>query len=692
MAIQILPAQLANQIAAGEVVERPSSVVKELVENSLDAGATRIDIDIDKGGAQLIRIRDDGCGINKTDLALALARHATSKISSLDDLEAIVSLGFRGEALASISSVSRLLMTSRTADQPEAWQAYAEGRDMQVTVKPAAHPVGTTLEVRDLFYNTPARRKFLRTEKTEFTHIDEVVRRIALARFDVSFTLRHNGKMVRQYRAAATQEQKERRLAGICGPAFLQHAVAVEWQHAELTISGWVCSAQGSRQQNDMAYSYVNGRMMRDKLINHAIRQAYQTLLQEAEYPAFVLYLTLAPNQVDVNVHPAKHEVRFHQARLVHDFIYQAVLTALQHTVDEAGSALNHPVGECSPDTDAFPDHSPTLALPTTPPLTLATPRIAAGSSQFAPSVQARQAGIGQVQEIPSGSQSGEQTSTQLQETAAGYQAANPAVERLFSRQPNSRSPHKSLNHQLNPDTLQRESAVYARLLQAELPSTDAETAIIHVTQTSVGTVTARAPSDSTHPVAQYSAPSSSLGRALAIVAEQYLLVERAQGIGLLSLPRAAAWRKQAQLLPHGQPLKAQPLLIPLMMKADAIQLQTAQQQQPLLQQLGIDLRCNERQKITVLAVPLPLRHHNLQQIIPLLLNKLQADPTLTIPTLVEWLVGQLKEEQAHWTLSQAVTLLADLELLCPEKLRQQSPLLIKPVELEAAITALQND
>ncbi|MGL6118487.1 DNA mismatch repair endonuclease MutL, partial [Plesiomonas sp.] len=194
MAIQILPAQLANQIAAGEVVERPSSVVKELVENSLDAGATRIDIDIDKGGAQLIRIRDDGCGINKTDLALALARHATSKISSLDDLEAIVSLGFRGEALASISSVSRLLMTSRTADQPEAWQAYAEGRDMQVTVKPAAHPVGTTLEVRDLFYNTPARRKFLRTEKTEFTHIDEVVRRIALARFDVSFTLRHNGK------------------------------------------------------------------------------------------------------------------------------------------------------------------------------------------------------------------------------------------------------------------------------------------------------------------------------------------------------------------------------------------------------------------------------------------------------------------------------------------------------------------
>ena len=203
MPIQVLPPQLANQIAAGEVVERPASVVKELVENSLDAGATRIDIDIERGGAKLIRIRDNGCGIKKDELALALARHATSKIASLDDLEAIISLGFRGEALASISSVSRLTLTSRTADQQEAWQAYAEGRDMDVTVKPAAHPVGTTLEVLDLFYNTPARRKFMRTEKTEFGHIDEIIRRIALARFDVTLNLSHNGKVMRQYRAVA---------------------------------------------------------------------------------------------------------------------------------------------------------------------------------------------------------------------------------------------------------------------------------------------------------------------------------------------------------------------------------------------------------------------------------------------------------------------------------------------------------
>ena len=330
MPIQILPPQLANQIAAGEVVERPASVVKELVENSLDAGATRIDVDIEKGGAKLIRIRDNGCGIAKDELAMALARHATSKIASLDDLEAIMSLGFRGEALASISSVSRLTLTSRTADQSEAWQAYAEGRDMDVTVKPAAHPVGTSLEVLDLFYNTPARRKFMRTEKTEFTHIDEVIRRIALARFDVAISLSHNGKLMRQYRAVSEDAQRERRLGAICGTTFMQHALRIEWQHDDLALRGWVADPHGSRQVTDLQYCYVNGRMMRDKLINHAIRQAYQTQLGDDQQPAYVLYLEIDPHQVDVNVHPAKHEVRFHQSRLVHDFIWQGVMSALQ--------------------------------------------------------------------------------------------------------------------------------------------------------------------------------------------------------------------------------------------------------------------------------------------------------------------------------------------------------------------------
>ena len=332
MPIQVLPPQLANQIAAGEVVERPASVVKELVENSLDAGATRIDIEIDKGGAKLIRIRDNGSGIGKDELSMALARHATSKITTLDDLEAITSLGFRGEALASISSVSRLTLTSRTATQAEAWQAYAEGREMAVTLKPAAHPVGTTLEVLDLFYNTPARRKFMRTEKTEFTHIDEIIRRIALARFDVAFSLTHNGKLIRQYRGVKESSQRERRLGAICGTGFLTHALAIEWQHGDLSLRGWVADPVGSRTITDLQYCYVNGRMMRDRLINHAIRQAYQDKLGENHQPAYVLYLEIDPHQVDVNVHPAKHEVRFHQSRLVHDFIYQGVVSVLQET------------------------------------------------------------------------------------------------------------------------------------------------------------------------------------------------------------------------------------------------------------------------------------------------------------------------------------------------------------------------
>lgn len=349
MPIQILPARLANQIAAGEVVERPASVVKELVENSLDAGATRIDIDIDKGGSRTIRIRDNGKGIPKDELGLALSRHATSKIATLDDLEAIASLGFRGEALASISSVSRLTLTSRTTEQEEAWAAYAEGRDMEVQLKPAAHPVGTTLEVLDLFFNTPARRKFLRTEKTEFGHIDELLKRIALSRMDVTINLRHNGKVVRQYRAANTQIQKERRLAAVCGQAFLDHALAVELSHGDLKLGGWICSPQGARAQNDIQYCYVNGRMMKDKLINHAIRQAYESSLAPDQYAAYVLFIDVDPHQVDVNVHPAKHEVRFHQARLVHDFICQGLQSALiEGAADDPEQVMTIPAPRAS--------------------------------------------------------------------------------------------------------------------------------------------------------------------------------------------------------------------------------------------------------------------------------------------------------------------------------------------------------
>ncbi|NQZ82868.1 MAG: DNA mismatch repair endonuclease MutL [Colwellia sp.] len=321
MTIEILPARLANQIAAGEVVERPASVVKELVENSLDANATTIKIDIEKGGAKRIRISDNGSGIAKEELTLALSRHATSKIKNLNDLEAISSLGFRGEALASISSVSRLTLTSKPKNQDSAWQACAEGRDMQVEILPAAHPDGTTIDVKDLFFNTPARRKFMRTEKTEFSHIDEVVKRIALARLDVTFILTHNEKVIRQYRGAKNKSQYAKRVAQICGHRFIENALEVDCQHDDLHFSGWLGKPSFARNQNDLCYSYVNGRMMRDKLINHAIRQAYADLLPPDTYPAFVLFLECDYREVDVNVHPAKHEVRFHQGRYIHDFI-----------------------------------------------------------------------------------------------------------------------------------------------------------------------------------------------------------------------------------------------------------------------------------------------------------------------------------------------------------------------------------
>lgn len=361
MPIQILPPQLANQIAAGEVVERPASVVKELVENALDAGASQIDIDIEKGGARLIRLRDNGCGIAQQELTLALSRHATSKIGCLDDLESIVSLGFRGEALASISSVARLTLTSRPEGQSAAWQASAEGRDMNVQLKPASHPIGSSVEVQDLFFNTPARRKFLRTEKTEFTHIDELIKRLALSRFDVSWTLTHNGQSVRRLKAATSAEQKMKRVATICGRIFAEHACWIENQHQELKLWGWILPPSAIEQQGSQ-YSYVNGRMMRDKLLNHAIRQAYGDRLIDGVQPVFVLYLELPAHDVDVNVHPAKHEVRFHQARLVHDFVVSALADALQQlemhvamkptATSAATRAYNQPA-DAHPDTAA---------------------------------------------------------------------------------------------------------------------------------------------------------------------------------------------------------------------------------------------------------------------------------------------------------------------------------------------------
>ena len=331
MPILELPSHLINQIAAGEVVERPASVVKELVENSLDAGASSLQIDIVAGGQKLMRIRDDGSGIAQDELALALSRHATSKISSLDDLEAVASLGFRGEALPSIASVARLTLCSKTATEDSAWQVEADGGEVSAP-RPAAHPVGTTVEVHDLFYNTPARRRFLRTERTEFGHIDKWIRRLALSRPDVAFTMTHNRRTVLQLAAARSDEERLQRVAKICGEAFADQAIYFERETDAVALSGWIGLPTFNRSQPDMQYWFVNGRSVSDKTLSHAVRHAYRDVLFHGRFPAYVLGLTMDPAGVDANAHPAKHEVRFRDGRRVHGVVSQAVEVALSDT------------------------------------------------------------------------------------------------------------------------------------------------------------------------------------------------------------------------------------------------------------------------------------------------------------------------------------------------------------------------
>lgn len=354
--IKSLPETLVNQIAAGEVVERPASALKELIENSLDAGAARVEIEIEDGGRRLLRVVDNGEGILAEDLVHALDRHATSKITSLRDLELVASLGFRGEALPSIASVSRLLLASRTADQENGTLIQVDG-GVAAAPAPVGMAPGTRVEVRDLFYNTPARRKFLKAERTEFGHIDTLVKRFALARFGVEFRLTHNGKTVRHLPCAETPEAHLRRVAKLCGPAFMQHAIAVSCVEAELSLTGWIGLATFSRSQADMQYLYINGRMVRDRVVSHALRQAYSDVLYHGRHPAYVLYLEMNPGMVDVNVHPTKQEVRFRDSHRVHGFLSSGVQRALAQVTPgtpERNADTAQPARFQSP----TPDHS----------------------------------------------------------------------------------------------------------------------------------------------------------------------------------------------------------------------------------------------------------------------------------------------------------------------------------------------
>ncbi len=338
MPIRILPGELVDQIAAGEVIERPASVVKELAENALDAGATRIEIDIERGGVALVRVRDDGCGIAAGELPMALARHATSKIASLDDLEAVTTLGFRGEALPSIGSVSRLRIVSRAAGAEHAAQVDLDGGAL-TPVRPAAHPPGTTIEVRDLFFNVPARRKFVRSEATELMHIAKLVERLVLSRFDVSFRLRHGTRVLLDAPAVNGAGEDLTRLEEVLGRDFPAAAVAVRHAAGPVMLSGWAGLPTRSRAQPDQQFWFVNGRSVRDRLLMNAVRLAYRDVLYHGRHAAYVLYLTLDPKLVDVNAHPAKLEVRFRDSRQIHDFAFRAVERALAGTKPDLSAA-----------------------------------------------------------------------------------------------------------------------------------------------------------------------------------------------------------------------------------------------------------------------------------------------------------------------------------------------------------------
>lgn len=337
--IRLLPPILANQIAAGEVVERPASVVKELVENSLDAGATRIEVDIIAGGAKLIRVRDNGSGIPREELPLALRRHATSKISTADDLNAITTMGFRGEALASASAVSRLTLTSRTEGQKEAWQVFAEGSEQEAVIKPASHPVGTTVEVKDLFFNVPARRRFLKSEKTEFSRILQTVSHLALSRFDFEITLRRDGRLVKTVKVPGSPDEDIIRVGAVVGGTFAEEALRVSLESGGTELTGWVMMPEPGSGSVPDEYFFVNGRSVRDRLLMHAVRQAATEITGRNEVPSYVLYLRIDPHDVDVNVHPTKHEVRFAEAREVHDLVVTGVRSALAEVYGQ-GSVL----------------------------------------------------------------------------------------------------------------------------------------------------------------------------------------------------------------------------------------------------------------------------------------------------------------------------------------------------------------
>ncbi|WP_406567218.1 DNA mismatch repair endonuclease MutL [Halomonas qaidamensis] len=562
--IHVLDPRLANQIAAGEVVERPSSVTKELIENAIDAGSQRIEVEIEQGGARLIKVRDDGIGIGEQDLPLALARHATSKINSLEDLEGVSSLGFRGEALASISSVSRLELISNAEDDPrQGWRVTAEGRGMEARVTPAPHPRGTSVSVRDLFFNTPARRKFLRTEKTEFAHVEEAFRRQALSRYDVAWVLRHNQKVIHQLPPGVTPAARERRIASLLGKNFIEHARYIEREAGGLRISGWVGLPTHSRSQADQQYFFVNGRVVRDRLVAHAVRQAYRDVLYNGRHPVFVLYLELDPDVVDVNVHPTKHEVRFRDGRMVHDFLYSSLHHCLASSKPNDGE---QEVGQGQP------------TEPTAEPADEVSVSEAKGQGQ-APPPRWQQQGMA-LSDSPDRHPGGERVRRFMQ----GYQALHPDHEEtLLTPQPRG------------PGVISSPKATEVREAPLAMPEHDA---------------TAAPP----------------LGFALGQLHGVYILAQNAQGLVLVDMHAAherIVYERMKNQLAAANGIDTQPLLVPVSLAASRTEVATAESERDAIAQLGVELDVAGPETLLVRQLPALLAQADPEALIRQMLEEL---------------------------------------------------------------------
>ena len=543
-------------------------------------------------------------------------------------------------------------MTSRPATQEQAWSAYSEGRDMQVKLKPAAHPIGTSVEVVDLFFNTPARRKFLRTEKTEFTHIDELIKRIALSCFDVTINLNHNGKAVRQYRGAKTEIQFEKRIAAVCGSAFVKNMLKIELEHQGLRLHGWITTPDGARQQNDLQYCYVNGRMMRDKLINHAIRQSYEHTLRPDQFATYILFINIDPHQVDVNVHPAKHEVRFHQARLVHDFIYQALSDALVQSehittpqITESAFHQSHcdhaSEGEVSAQVYAAVDQTPNY-----------------------PNKVSNHA----IDEINDTRHANLWSSTE----SAAPKSLSKAGQPQFS------VPTAPNKHELS---------AYSALLSTPKLTSDSKQE--RVTQAVALDSYSTIPDVIAAPVS-----IESLGKAVCVTAGRYVMMGSKQQCVLVSLVKAEWYRVRGQLDTQQGSLKTQPLLVPLSLKVDEIQRASCERIQSTLNQLGIQIKERNKHSLMVMGVPQPLRQQNLQKVISDLLSYAvsndSGDNTIFESNhLADWLSDHITQVKSDYTLSEAIQIIAELEQLWRGQLPLDDPKFVQPIDFSATIAEL---